>query len=197
MYAFFEGEIAEVSADRIALLVGGIGYEIFLPIPALAKAVPGDQKRYYTFFNVKENEMTLYGFESIQEKSIFLKLISVSGVGPRMALAALGTYTPEQIAAYISSGDDKAFAQISGVGKKIAQRIILELKDKMGDLGISAASDSTTNVSSQSTIQDAIAVLEAMGFRYSDAQAAVALVQADGGSAEDIALRALRALDRG
>ena len=129
---------------------------------------------------------------------MFEKLISVSGVGPKIGIAILSAFTASEVAIAIVTNDDKLLSSVSGVGKKTAQRMILELKSRMekAELIQTQAENGALPLDGQTNVQEAVAILMAMGFDQQDALGAVALVKAEGGSAEDMALAALRTLDK-
>ena len=195
MYAFMKGTVAQLFDDSLALDVGGVGYEIFAPTGTLSRLSEGKEAVLYTHLVVKEDEMSLFGFLSQEEKAMFRRLISVSGVGPRMGLGVLSVLSPAEAALAIATGDDSAFSRVSGIGKKTAQRIILELKGKVDPAALGADA-APAGAADGGAIAEAVSILEAMGFATPDAASAVAVVKADGGTSEQMAMRALRALDR-
>ena len=132
MISYIKGELSEILPDVIVVEANGIGYNIYVPGSVLGELPSvGSEVKIYTYMNVKEDEISLFGFASKEELSVFTLLIGVSGVGPKAALAILSAATPESLAMAIVTGDEKSLTAAPGVGKKIAQRIILELKDKM------------------------------------------------------------------
>lgn len=139
MIAFLTGRVAAKAAAYALLDVGGVGYKLAMSTGSLA-ALPseGDQVTVYTHLHVREDELSLFGFESEAEQISFEQLITVSGVGPKVALATLSVLSPDALATAIARDDVATISSVSGIGKKTAQRIILELKDKLGvsDLGI-------------------------------------------------------------
>ena len=131
MFYYLDGTVAEILPYLAVLDCGGVGYACKTTNNTLAALKKGQRKKLYTYLHVAENLFELYGFASQSELNSFKQLISVSGVGPKAALAILSSGTPETLAMAIVTGDEKALTAAPGVGKKIAQRIILELKDKM------------------------------------------------------------------
>lgn len=131
MFYYLDGTVAEVLPYLAVIDCGGVGYACKTTNNTLAVLKKGQRKRLYTYLNVGENLFELYGFATQSELNSFKLLIGVSGVGPKAALAILSSGTPETLAMAIVTGDEKALTAAPGVGKKIAQRIILELKDKM------------------------------------------------------------------
>lgn len=132
MIEFVTGRIASKGASHCVLDVGGVGLRLAMSTGSLA-ALPheGDTVTVFTHLHVREDELSLFGFESVAEKELFERLITVSGVGPKVALAALSSYDPDVLAEAICSEDVAVVTSIPGVGAKTAQRIILELKDKL------------------------------------------------------------------
>ena len=173
MYYYISGEL--ILADPVMAVIdaGGIGYRIFISGNTLGKLAGkiGSKVRLYTHFSVKEDAMELYGFYTEEELSSFRMLISVSGVGAKSAISILSLMTPERFAAAVVNGDAKAISKAQGIGSKTAQRIILELKDKIGkDLTVSdddglniAVPDSAGNVS------EATNALMVLGYTRSEA----------------------------
>jgi Holliday junction DNA helicase RuvA len=139
--AFLEGAVAEKAGDRVVIGVGGTGYEVLVPAMTLAKLPPpGRAARLFTRLQVRDDAMVLYGFASLDERELFDLLITVSGVGPKMALAILSILTPDALRRSVASGDVDALTLVPGVGKKVAGRVLLDLKDRIGAGGDGAVS---------------------------------------------------------
>ena len=196
MYAFIQGMVDDIAKDRVSVNCGGVGYEILTNHRALSQCAIGKEAKFYTYLAVREDALTLYGFLQKDEKEMFLRLISVSGIGPKVALSILSTLSAQQTAIAIVSGDDKALSQVPGIGKKTAQRLVLELKGTIENEALVGKVPAVDTLADEKQVTDAIAILVAMGFAASDAAAAVALIKADGGTAEEMAVAALRKLDR-
>lgn len=129
MIAFLEGVVAGKTLASAFVNVGGVGFEVGMSGSSLSKLPPaGDRVIVHTYLQVRDDGMSLFGFLSLEEKALFEKLITVSGVGPKVALAALSSYSPDQLADIIAMQDVAAVQRIPGIGKKTASRIILELK---------------------------------------------------------------------
>ena len=171
------GKIIKKTLDSVVISCGGGGY--FVQIPATTgEALPpaGQEGTVYTIMNVTENDVSLYGFAAEEQRDCFKMLTGVTGVGPKAALSILSIMTPEKIALAASSGDHKAFTKAAGVGPKLAQRITLELKDKVGK-GLAAGTGFSGNVAApapSSAPAQAVAALVSLGYAPSDAAAAVA-----------------------
>ncbi|WP_295579030.1 Holliday junction branch migration protein RuvA [uncultured Oscillibacter sp.] len=131
MFYYLDGTVAELLPGLAVMDCGGVGYACMTTNNTLAALKKGQRGKLYTFLNVAENAFGLYGFASQKELTSFKLLIGVSGVGPRAALAILSAATPEALAMAVVTGDEKTLTAAPGIGKKIAQRIILELKDKL------------------------------------------------------------------
>ena len=178
------GKIVKKSMNAVVLSCGGVGYYAQCPA-SVAGALPGVGKEatIYTVMSVTENDVSLYGFATEQQQACFEMLTAVSGVGPKVGLAILSVMEPQRVALAISAGDHKAFKAASGVGPKLAQRIVLELKDKVSKGfvdGISledVAGASADTQASQGSSQ-AIAALVSLGYSQSEAALAIAKIDA-------------------
>ena len=178
------GKILKKTMNAVVLSCGGVGYYAQCPA-SVAGALPGVGKDaiLYTVMSVTENDVSLYGFATEEQQACFEMLTGVSGVGPKVGLAILGVMEPQRVALAISAGDHKAFKAASGVGPKLAQRIVLELKDKVAKgfvEGISledVAGASTETPATQSSAQ-AIAALVSLGYSQSEAALAIAKIDA-------------------
>ena len=131
MYYYISGQVAHVEPYLAVIDCGGVGYACRTTSYTLSQIKKGDKAKLFTYLSVREDAMDLYGFFSQEELKLFQQLISVSGVGPKAALAILSASSPANLAMSIITGDEKALTRAPGVGKKIAQRVILELKDKL------------------------------------------------------------------
>ena len=131
MFYYINGIVAALEPNLAVIDCGGVGYSLSTTAYTIGQLKLGEKSKLYTYLNVKEDCFDLFGFASKSEKHCFEMLIGVSGVGPKAALSILSTTTPESLMMNIISGNDKALTAAPGIGKKIAQRIILELKDKM------------------------------------------------------------------
>ena len=192
------GKIIKKTLDSAVISCGGVGY--FVQIPATTgEALPpvGKEGTVYTIMNVTENDVSLYGFATEDQRACFKMLTAVTGVGPKAGLAILSVMTPERVALAASSGDHKAFTKASGVGPKLAQRITLELKDKVGKglaSGTGFASGADVPAPAGAPAQ-AVAALVSLGYNTSDAAQAVARIDEDLPVQEIIKI-ALRSLSR-
>lgn len=133
MISFLHGRVAEKSAGRAVIDVGGVGYDVQVPASTLAKLpAVGKDARVHTRMVVRDDAMTLFGFASTDERELFDLLVTVTGVGPKVALSFLSVLSPDAFRRAVRSGDVAALTVVPGVGKKVAQRVVLDLKDKLG-----------------------------------------------------------------
>ena len=133
MISFLEGDVAERSGGRVVISVGGVGYDVLVPASALSKLPPvGRPARVYTRMVVRDDAMVLYGFANADERELFDLLVTVTGIGPKVALSFLSVLSPEALRRAVASGDVAALTLVPGVGRKVAQRVALDLKDKLG-----------------------------------------------------------------
>ena len=188
MIAFVEGTLAERGADRVVVNAGGLGYELVASTSTLA-ALPavGRTARLLTHLQVRDDAMVLYGFATGAERDLFQLLIGVSSVGPKMAMAVLSALEPDALRRAVLDGDIDAVTVVPGVGKKVAGRIVLDLKDKLGgEIEIPAAGP----------LAEVREALEGMGLSAQEIQRAVAGLEADGLPVEDLLRDALRRVGR-
>ena len=180
------GTLEGVGPDWVDLSVGGITFHVSVPSSGLEHlGQVGDRVRLFASLQVREDNLTLFGFQTAEARSAFEALIGISGVGPRLALSVLSRFAPDSLAAAVSSGDTDAFSGVSGVGKKTASRIVLELKGKLtGDWAIPSADSGEREV---------IEALTALGYTISEVREAVAsLPPGESGSVEDKVFLALQ-----
>ena len=199
MIALVEGTVVEKSEGEVVLLAGGIGFRLLCSMNTLAGIPPVDQRcRLYTHFNVREDAMELYGFSTHEERDMFRRLITVTGVGPKSALFVLGSLPLSDLRLAILTGDIGMLSRAPGIGKKTAQRIALELKDKVTQdalaSGVSAEdiAIADTEAPAQGALGEAMQALKALG--YSPQEAAKALKGAKGQAqtADELIRMALR-----
>ena len=193
------GKIVKKNLSSVVLSCGGVGYLAQVPQSTAARLPgAGENATLYTVLNVTENDIALYGFATEEQQACFQMLTAVSGVGPKAGLAILSVMSPEQVALAASAGDHKAFTKANGVGPKLAQRIALELKDKVGR-GLAAgegfAPEGAPAPAADSAPAQAVAALVALGYNGSDAARAVSRVD-DSLPVQDIIKIALRGLSR-
>lgn len=174
MFSYINGEIAEISGSNVVVDVGGIGYELAVSYFTLADCKLGQKKRFYTYLQVREDGVSLFGFSTLEEKSMFLNLISVSGVGCKMAQAVLSGMDSVSLATAIFREDTKSLTKIKGLGKKTAERIVLELKEKVAvedsNNMMSAPIVQNPDVQITKDMQDAITILCSLGKSRNEAE---------------------------
>lgn len=181
MIAFLKGRLAAKTESSVIIDVGGVGYAVGMSAHSLSSMpAVGEAVQVYTYLLVREDALTLYGFANMAEKALFERLISVSGVGPKVALAALSSYTTEALSNAIIASDTTAVSRIPGIGKKTAQRIILELQGTLESA--SQQQDNLFAAGNAQAVKAATEDLLAMGF--SSAEAEVALKGAAAGADE-------------
>lgn len=198
MIGHIEGILDHVEADRIIIDAGGVGYEVFAGGSVLSKLPAKGQKvKVLTYLNVKEDLMQLYGFASKEEKGLFLQLISVSGIGPKGAMNILSSFDIKQLIVAITKGDIDLLTSAPGIGKKTAQRVIIELKEKLAKAYSLEASGTIPGSPVESvSARDAASALMALGYSAKEAREAVSRTGLDLGSAsiEEIIKRSLKGL---
>lgn len=182
MYAYIKGELAEINSNHIVIETGGIGYQIFIPGQIFADLPRvGEEMKVYTYLYLREDAMILYGFLTKDDLELFKMLISVSGIGPKGGLAILSTLDADDLRFAILSGDAKTIAKAPGVGGKTAQRVILELKDKMSlEEAFEKKSEhinQTKGSGSNPIRNDAVMALSALGYSSAESLKAVSAVE--------------------
>src|SRR5271157_3342843 len=180
MITFLHGKLVEALPTQVTVNVNGVGYEALIPLSSYDKLpLPGQEVKLLTHLVVREDAHTLYGFMSTAERDLFRLLINtVSGIGPKIALNVLSGISVAAFRGAVATGDIKALSQISGVGKKTAERIVVELKDKIGAAGAWEASSAKHGLSPDDRkINDAVLALMALGFKQMEAHDAVRAAQ--------------------
>lgn len=193
MYNYIKGKLIESGENYVVVESGNIGYELNVSANTAAElsAAEGVVK-IYCFLSVREDDMSLFGFATKQEKSMFVKLVSVSGVGPKLALTVLSGMTAGQFAAAVVKGDVTALSKTKGVGKKTAERIVLELKDKVNKDYTSEETVSAVKADVTEVDEEAVLALMTLGYNRHEASEAVKRVQKDGMSLEQLIFTALK-----
>lgn len=197
MYSYIIGIVTQKEVNKIALENNGIGYEIYVSNQTIDSITfENEPIKIYTYLNVKEDEMSLYGFLSLEEKDMFLKLLTVGGIGPKMALGILSEITIPGLMNAIASEDLKRLCKVKGLGKKTAERLILELKDKINPLEALALGNDEVNVVDESIINDAISTLTGLGVSKNEAYRMVKEVATKDMSLEQIITNVLKGMSR-
>ena len=196
MFYYINGTVTVIEANLAVLDCGGVGYACHTTGYTLSQLQLGKQQKLFTYCNVKEDAFDIFGFASKEELNCFLRLIGVSGVGPKVALSILSSTTPSQFTLAVMTGDEKTLTMAQGVGKKMAQRIILELKDKlsgeMPEYGGAAAV--TMPAAAGNKASEAAAALASLGYSQSEIGVALKGIDVEQLSLEDIIRHALRAM---
>jgi len=196
--ASVEGIVGAVAADSLVIEVGGIGYRVFAAPAIIASAQPGGRLKLHTFHLVREDQQALYGFRNAEELGFFNLLLTVTGVGPKVALAIVGSRPTPDLQLAIMLQDQAVLVSIPGIGKKLAERVIFELKEKVAAAGVAAASGvGASGIGAAES--EVIAALQALGYSLAEAREASRVALADatiGGTLEDRVKAALRSLLR-
>ncbi len=195
MIGYVKGNILNLN-NETALIVtdSGIGFEVLISGAAYDSLSGRKEGALYTYLQVKEDGMVLFGFQSPEEKEMFLKLISVSGVGPKMGIAVLSGMSVGEIAAAIATSDAKRLSSVKGMGKKTAERIILELREKVAATDISKEAE-TPSVRAEEGDEDAVVALMTLGFTRGESVKAISRARLQGAkTVEDIIMLALKGM---
>jgi Holliday junction DNA helicase RuvA len=199
MIASVEGKVGAVAFDSVVIEVGGIGYRVFAAPAILVTAVPGSVLKLFTYHLVREDQQSLFGFRTTEDLGFFTLLLTVTGVGPKVALAIVGSRPTPDLQLAIMAQDQAVLTSIPGIGRKLADRIIFELKEKVAAAGIAASTASGAITGGGATEGEVVAALQALGYSLAEARDAshAALVNATiGGTLEDRVKAALRSLLR-
>lgn len=166
-----KGKLTYIDQNFAVVECGGVGFKCFTTLNTLREiGKVGNEVNLFTYMSVREDSIDIFGFSSLVEMEMFKLLISVSGIGPKVGMAILSEFTPDRLAICIAGGDIKSITKAPGVGKKTAERIVLELKDKMGSVGSSEqAHAATAATQGGSDSAEAVQALVALGFQQSDA----------------------------
>ena len=189
MIGYLRGVVDQLLVESCYLDVRGVGYRIFVPASTRANLTVGSETKLFTFLNVREDALHLFGFLTLEEHEMFLLLITVSGVGPKLALSILSGMKPEGIRSAVSRNDLASLTRISGVGKKTAERIVLELKDKIGQLSAPVTAFSATGPSrseATSAFDEALAALTSLGYQQSEVLPYLQKLKQEGKSTQDL-----------
>ena len=197
MFATISGKLEDIDGNLITISCGGVGYEIFASQTTLDKLGGiGDDAKVWTYLNVdvRDGEISLFGFSSREEKKMFLNLTSVSGIGPKTAITILGSVSVYDLASSIASGDASVIARVKGLGKKSAERIVLELRENMEKSVEFAKAPKTDNAELETEQEYAVNVLLTLGLSRFDAVKKIREVSLPTDKAEDIIQKVLRGL---
>ena len=194
MIAFIEGKVAEKNPGELVLNAGGVGFSLMCSSATLSAAPgTGESWRCYTVMNVREDAMGLFGFATKQEREMFRRLCTVTGVGAKTALGVLSALPMRELSIAIVTGDVTALSRAPGIGKKTAQRIVLELKDKVEQQDVSVpAGGAPASAPATSAEQEALAALQALGYTAAEAARAVSAVRGQAETTDRLIMLALR-----
>ena len=199
MYAHIRGILTEKNIDNVVVEAGGVGYELVTSASTLANCPQaGEEVKLFTYLSVREDAMELFGFYTREEKRMFLRLIGVSGIGPKTALGVLSALSVRDLSIALVTGDAQALARAPGIGKKTAQRLVLELKDKVENEDLTGANGTqpVRNIASAGEAE-AIEALMALGYPASEAAKAVSSVQGQATQTDEILRLALKNMAQG
>ncbi|MBU4199288.1 MAG: Holliday junction branch migration protein RuvA [Verrucomicrobia bacterium] len=196
MITFLEGTLVEKAPTRVVLNVGGVGYEVFIPLRSYDRLPAENQPcRILVVDYVREEQHTLFGFMADAERGMFLLLMSVSGIGPKLAMSALSSLAVREIIGAVAAGDVKRLGAISGIGKKMAERMIVELKDKFSDGQVlEASAGMPAELTADQRVRDAVMALIALGYKQAESQKMIMTVMPrlpKDASVEEVVRRAL------
>lgn len=197
MIGYLKGKILSLGTDTALIeTAAGVGFEVLLSGSARGSLSGRTEGEVYTYLQVREDGVSLFGFSSLEEKEMFLKLISVSSVGPKMGIAALSQMSAGDIATAIATNDVKRLSAVKGMGKKTAERIILELREKVSAVAAqSAAGEAVSAVQISASDEDAVVALMTLGFTRSESAKAIARARGNGATEiEDIIRLALQGM---
>ncbi|MBU1909844.1 MAG: Holliday junction branch migration protein RuvA [Verrucomicrobia bacterium] len=198
MITFIEGLLVEKDPTRVVVNVQGVGYEIFIPLSSFDRLpAPGETVRLLTYDHVREDTHALYGFLTGEERRLFLMLIDVSGIGPRLALTALSGLSVRDLKAAVAQADIKRLSSISGIGKKTAERMVVELRDKLTAGEAMEAVSRATAGEPDARLRDAILALLSLGYKQAEAQQRVRDILRDAGAGTTVEELVRKALARG
>lgn len=201
MISYLRGRVLTTTEETAIIDVNGIGYEAYCSGGAFRKIVKGETVELYTYLQVKEDGVTLFGFESTKEKELFLKLISVSGVGPKLGIAILASLSADEFAQAVATADVKRLSAVKGLGKKTAEKIVLELHGKISAAEVLDASGDRLTAAMESGApakltredEDAVSALMGLGFTRSESAQAVKKAHESGATTvEEIIMKALQ-----
>jgi Holliday junction DNA helicase RuvA len=201
MFAYIKGTLEAKGSDSVIVEAGGIGYRIYTALSTInAIGQMGTQVKLYTHYYIREDLVALYGFYSMEELGMFDMLLTVSGVGPKAAISMISTLSPSRFALAVVSQDSKSLTKAQGIGTKMAQRIILELKDKISkeQLTANAAGENLINAGegSDSVMSEAVSALMVLGYNSFEASGCVTRIYTEGMGVEETIMLALKSLSK-
>lgn len=195
MFDYLSGEVAHISADHVVLDVGGMGFDVLTDAQTRGAVKTGERRKLYTSMRISDERAVLFGFLEARQRELFLKLTMVSGVGPKLALSILSALSPDALVTAVVTEDVKALQAVPGVGRKTAQRLLLELREKVdfaqaGEIG--EAVQLLAAAGTEDAAGQAMEALEGLGYTHPEAVKAVAAVRALGDTPEELVKFALK-----
>lgn len=194
------GEVLALEVPTVLLNVNGVGYEVDTPLSTFCQLQKGQKVTLWTHLTVREDAQLLYGFSNAQEKMIFRTLLKVNGVGPKMALAIMSTLSVDMLIHTVEHEDLNTLVRVPGVGKKTAERLMIELRDRFKAMSAGAAPGNSTaeqiQFTGNSAAAEAEAALQSLGYKPAEAQKLINAIKADYTEASDIIRAALKSLNR-
>ena len=202
MIAYIKGIVTHRLVEAVYVNVHDVGYRVYVPSSVQSQLQVGEETCLYTYTNVREDAIQLYGFLTIEDYELFLMLISVSGVGPKLGLGILSAISPDQFVGLIISGDTKGLQKLPGIGKKSAERLVLELKDKIESLGIAGTFTPSGNISALvkapvGVTEEVVEALMALGYSAQEVQPVVQDVYDGTQEVPELLKQVLAALGKG
>ena len=197
MYAYIRGIVSDIASDRAVLEAAGVGYELFAGRKTLDKLILGEDARLYTHLHLAEGVQALYGFYTEEEREMFRRLIGISRVGPKLAVSVLSVMEPADVISAVVTDNPAAFDPVQGMGRKMAQRVILELKEQVKDTAVplgKPGQPAMTNVA-ENIRSEAVQALVSLGYDGLTASRAVTAVE-EARNVEELITKALRKLAR-
>ena len=199
MYAYINGVVADKGHNELVIEAGGVGYSLYCSLNTVQNALSvGEMMRVYTYLNVTQDGITLFGFGTKEERAMFLRLISVSGIGPKTAIGILGSMSMRDLTLAIVMGDTAALSRAPGIGKKTAQRIALELKEQISDdevEGLSASgAKNVVPLRQDDPVTEAMIALQSLGYTAGEAMQALSAVKDKSNQPDELVRLALRGM---
>lgn len=198
MYAYINGVVADKGHNELVIEAGGVGYSLYCSLNTVQNALSvGEMMRVYTYFNVTQDGITLFGFGTKEERAMFLRLTSVSGIGPKTAIGILGSMSMHDLTLAIVMGDTATLSRAPGIGKKTAQRIALELKEQISDdelEGLSAPGAKAVPVRQDDPMNEAMIALQSLGYTPGEAMQALSAVRDKSDQPDELVRLALRGM---
>lgn len=198
MIAFLKGTIITKSPESTIIDVNGIGYEVFTPLSTFYETPdPGSPVRLHTYTHVREDALQLYGFSTVEEKTMFMHLLGISGIGPKLAVNILSGITIDELERAIVDENTARITRVPGVGRKTAERIIIELRDKMKKKVTEPLPGKAGKVPASAVFEDAVSALVNLGYKKASAESALHMINdMNGLTLEEILKKALRILSK-